>query len=482
MAERYDTIIVGGGISGLAALHAASKRDEHVLLFERSDRPGGSIHTVIPPWGGTVELGPNTLRGGGGPLSDLIDEIGLSDSIEESDPSARNRFILRNGSPVQVPTGPRSAIESPLFSLKGKLRVLTEPFRGRSSSDQEESVADFVRRRFGREVLDWAVDPFVSGIYAGDPERLSLQETFPLLAELEKEAGSVVRGMIRRRKQKRREEKEGRSVSKPRRRPFSFAGGLSALPNRLAELHRASIKFNQSVEKVARDNDAWMVTTADGVFRSSRLILATEAGVTANLLRSLDPNTADLLRSIRSSPVGVLQLLYKRSAFPSGPPAGFGMLIPSREERAILGVIYTSSIYPARVPDDKALLTIFIGGVKNRSVLEKSDSDLLAVATGELKDFYHVIDQPIHHLVHRWNPGIPQHNVGHRQIIAGIESLEKRYPGMLLIGSYRGGVSVPDCVESGLRTGVLSYAQRSLPLSNLIHQVRSNAQHPPRLV
>ena len=447
MADLYDTIIVGGGISGLAALHAARKRGENVVLLERSERPGGTIRTVVPPWGGVVELGPNTLRGGDGVLAEFIDEIGLRDNVVESSPTARDRFILRDGHPVEVPTGPRSAIETPLFSLKGKLRVLSEPFRRRSGSNREESVADFVRRRFGEEVLDWAVDPFVSGIYAGDPEQLSVQEIFPILPQLEKEAGSVLRGMMQRRKGSKA---RGRGEHKTRKRPYSFVGGLRRLPDRIAELYPDSILFGREVLEIAESSHGWLVKLHDDTLKTKRLILATEAHTTARLLTELDPEVSSILQSVSSSPVAVLPLLYNWSAFPTGPPSGFGMLIPSKEDRATLGVIYSSSIYPERVPEGKVLLTLFVGGVKNQALLEKPDPDLLAIAIGEIEEIYRLTEKPVDHLLHRWNPGIPQHNVGYRKIVLALDALEERHAGLRLIGSYRGGVSVPDCIESGL--------------------------------
>ena len=398
------------------------------------------------PGGGRAELGPTTLRGKSDELNRLIAEIGLEEEIVETDPSARHRFVLRDGRPVEVPSSPRGAIETGLFSLRGKLRALGERFVGRSAGDSDESVADFFRRRFGREVLDYGVDPFVAGIYAGDPSRLSLKHTFPMLHDMEREYGSILRGGLARMRASRGKSSGGG------RRPFSFRSGLSRLPERLAELCGAAVHLETAVMAIERVEGGWSILTRRGRISADRIVLATGAEMAADLVRPLDPAGADLLDMIESSPVAVQLLLYDPSAFPARPE-GFGMLVPSVEGREILGVIYTSSIYPDRVPSDRVLLSVFLGGARHPELTGRSHDTIRRVASDEIASIYGATADPIDGVTQIWRPGIPQYTVGYDRILDGITALEERHPGLRLIGSYRGGVSVPDCVEGGLGGG-----------------------------
>lgn len=441
LPARTDTVVVGGGVSGLSALHRLRTAGVDAFLVEGSLRVGGTIRTVEAPWGGVVDMGPATLRGNSAELIRLIEEIGLAGEVVEADPSARHRFILRRGRPLPLPTSPKGIIETGLLSVPGKLRALGERFVVRGEG--EESVAEFFRRRFGQEVLDYLVDPFVAGIYAGDPARLSLRQTFPMLAEMEREHGSLIRGALARKKRV-----KGTETKKAAVRPFSFTGGLSRLPDRLAELHAEAIAVAAPVMGLAREGEGWKVTTRHGAISSRRVILATGAEMASDLLRPLDEPGAEVLDAIESSPVTVVQLLYDAGAFPARP-SGFGLLVPAVERRQVLGVIYTSSIFPERVAEDEVLLTVFIGGARQPELTELGHRDLVEVASAEIADIVGASASPRDSLVQLWRPGIPQYTVGYDRVLEGLDRIEQRHPGLTLLGSYRGGVSVPDCVERG---------------------------------
>ncbi len=443
----FDTIIIGGGITGLAALHARRKEGKSVLLLEASDRVGGTIRSGIAPWGGTIEFGPNTLRGGAPELNGLIDEIGLRAEVIETDPSARDRFLLIDGTPTAVPTSPKEGIETALLSIGGKLRTLLEPFRGTiDRSVVDESISTFVGRRLGQEVVERLVDPFVSGIYAGDPAKLSLKHTFPLLDRLERDHGSLLRGMLREKKKRAR---SGEPAE--RRRPFSFRGGLAALPERIANLYASDIHLEEPVTSFRRgESGGWEVSSAQGSYGAGELILATGVTPAATLLRSVDPLGAGILDRVVCSPVAVLSLLYKSTAF-AEEPRGFGMLIPAREERKILGVIYSSSIFPERTPDGMTQVTLFIGGARAPELTEQSPEELFKLGAEEMQRLYRLESDPVDHISHIWRPGIPQYTTGYDEILEGIAACERRHPGLQLLGSYRGGVSVPDRVVAGSR-------------------------------
>ena len=439
--------IIGGGISGSTLLHLLALRGEDVLLLEREDGSGGVIRSERFA-GGLIERGPNTLLTGNEHLAGLIDELGLNEAMVTADPAARNRYVLRGGRLLAVPTSPRSLVESPLLSGRGKLRLLREFFLGGSKSmnGNEESVASFVERRFGREPLAYGVDPFVSGIYAGDPALLSLRHTFPMLPELEKEYGSVFKGMMRKGKERRR-----RGETRSPRIMFSFQDGLQAIPRAIEERWEEQMVRNAGVTLLEREGEGWRLEFDSGKgedsVRAENVILATNAPAAARLLAPVDKKLADTLRRIVHAPVAVVHLLYD-------PPTvghrldGFGLLVPSVEKRDILGVIFSSTIFPSRSPEGKALLTVFIGGRRRPELTRLEEKELARLAHREVADILSVASEPVASQVTVWSTGIPQYEIGYGQILQGIEEGEARLPGLHLLGSYRGGVSVPDCVKS----------------------------------
>ena len=445
-ATRHKTIIVGAGIAGLSALHALRRRGDDAILLEGSGRVGGTILTVEAPWGGPLELGPNTLRGSSEVLERLIDEIDLRDAVRPVNEAARHRYILHKGVPRALPRSPREGVETDLLSVGAKLRLLLEPFRGRVDRGlEDESIASFVRRRLGPQVAERFVDPLVSGIYAGDPTRLSLRHTFPMLDELEREHGSLLRGMMRKGKQRRRSGKP-----RERKRPFSFVGGLGDLPRRLAELHGEAIRLDESVRSISRtESGLWRVESSRRLYPAEHVILTVGADIAADLLETFESDGSTTLRGLPSAPVAVVALLYRKEAFAEAP-RGFGMLVPSSEEREVLGVIYSSSIFPDRVPVDHELVTLFIGGARRPELALLPETELTARAAREIASIYGVSDDPAGSIQHTWRPGIPQYTVGYDDVLHTIAEVEERNPGLHLLGNYRGGVSVPDRVERGL--------------------------------
>ena len=453
--HRHDVVIVGGGISGAAALHGLASRDADVVLIESSDRLGGVIRSERTPWG-VVELGPNTVQARSDVVTGLIDELGLGDLLLDASPAARHRFVLRDGRPVALPADPRSAIETSLLSGKGKLRAISEAVLpiGRSIPTEEESIGDFVRRRFGRETLDYLVDPMISGVYAGVPDALSIEHAFPQLHALDRQGGSLLRNGIKRMRAARK-----KGAGRERRSILSFRDGLATLPLAIGERWKDRIIYGAHVAAIERAEDphsGWRIRVdhdgSDGEVHADHLILALPAYASAHLLAPHDADLANALGLIPHAPVAVVTLRYARSAI-THPLDGFGMLVPSREKREILGALFISSIFPERYSPDDAILTLFIGGARRPELVERSDEALIALAGEELRGILDISGDPLDARIQRWSPGIPQYALGYGDIMRRIADGEQRLGDLDLIGSWRGGVSVPDCVENGLRVG-----------------------------
>lgn len=452
--READTIIVGGGISGATALHRLAREGRDVLLLERTDRLGGTIVSERSSAGALIERGPNSLQSGNPVLDLLIDDLGLRDNIVVADKAAANRYVLRDGTLVPVPTNPKALIESSLISGRAKLRLMTEPFRSRRTSEEEESVADFVRRRLGREPLLYGINPFVSGIYAGRPEDLSLRHAFPMLYDLEHEHGSLIRGGMKRMKARRRASASGETTP-PKRRMFSFRDGIASLTTAIADRWTDHIQTGTEATGLARDERGWSVSAViDGEereFRSRNLILATDAGTAARLTEGIDSDLATALRRIEYPPVAVVTILADRESV-RHPLDGFGLLCPEVEGRNVLGVIFSSTIFPNRAPEGNVLLTTFVGGARQPDRALQPESEILASVTDELRELigYNGNAREIDMAV--WRRAIPQYNLGYGLILRGIGRAEERLAGLRLLGNYRGGVSVPDCIASGWGT------------------------------
>lgn len=455
-----ETIIIGGGISGLSALHRLANAGKNVVLLERNRHVGGAMRSVRVELQGTqssvlIEQGPNTIQSGNEHVEQLIHELGLTDQIVEADKQAANRYVLRNGSPVSVPTNPKALIESPLLSMRAKLRLLREPFVKAGPADREESVADFVERRLGREPLDYGVNPFVSGVFAGRPEHLSLRYAFPIMYELEQEYGSLIRGGMRRAKQRKQAARSNNeNGASTKRRMFSFRDGMASLPKRVHEKWSEHVLTECTVIGIEPTDDGWNVRAElpDGLqeFRAKNLLLATNAFVAADLTEPFDAHLAETLRTIEYPPVAVASFLVAKKSV-AHPLDGFGLLCPEVEGRDVLGIIFTSSIFPERAPEDTALLTVFVGGARSPQLALQSSDALVKMVGNELQELLGVQEIPILLDLALWPKAIPQYNLGYGRVLDAITLAETRHHGLTLMGNYRNGISVPDCIGAGMR-------------------------------
>lgn len=405
-----------------------------VTLFEKSETVGGNIQTIERD-GFTIEQGPNSLLKSPR-LIDLVRLLNLEDKIVAADESAKKRYILSNGRLEAM--GPKSFVNG-YFSVKTIFSLIREPFV-RSKSPENESVAEFVKRRISAEFLDKAIDPFVSGVYAGDPKNLSLRSAFPKLYEMERDFGSLIMGTIR------------RKVEKPDPnfpRTFSFHGGLKTLIEKLAAEIGDSLKFSASVSKTEE--------IPDGKFRVNgeefdAVVISVPAFAAAELIESHDGNLARTLHEINYPPVTVVVAGFKSEKIKKELD-GFGFLIPSRENRPILGTIFHSAVFPERAPEGFQLLITFVGGVRAGDNLDaKSDEDLKRTVIEQLGEILGVSGEPDLVYVKRWKRAIPQYRVGYEKVTETIADFERRHPGIYFCSNFYRGISIGDCVKNAFQT------------------------------
>ena len=436
---RGPVVIFGAGLTGLSAAAALKRRGLAVTLLESSDFAGGAVGTEKEN-GFLVERGPNSMMVGEPEVTAFLRELGMENEI--IGPQAKKRFLVRKGQPVALPSGPLGAVATPLFSLSGKLRVLGEPFVPRGE-EEEESLGHLVRRRLGPEILSYAIEPFVAGIYAGDPEKLSAKHAFPKLWQLEQDHGSFVRGALRRRR------------TGPRQKMVSFRGGMGALVDRLADLLGEDLHCGAQLENIARRGDRWRVDwSINGRSESMEcgsLVSAVPAFAVPHLPWSADLRAATaFLQRVEYPPVSVVALGFSRDSV-RHPLDGFGMLVPAVEDRHILGTIFSSSLFPDRAPAGRVLLTTFVGGARQPELALLPDDEIERLVRNDLAVLIGVEGTPVFRRVIRWPRAIPQYNLGYGEIVSALEKLEAAHPGLHFVGNYRGGIAAGQCIRNGLR-------------------------------
>lgn len=443
--RNVSTVIIGGGISGASALHWLALGGDDVLLLEASDRLGGVIGSYRNDIGALAETGPNSTQSSP-QLQRLIDELGLGAQMMTADPRAKKRFVVRDGRLVATPSGPGDFLRTTLFSAGAKLRLLREPFIAPAPPHVEESIAQFVERRLGREFLDYAINPFVSGVYAGLPEKLSVRYAFPKLHALEQEHGSLIRGALSRRRQTKRARKDAAgtpSVSSL----ISFREGMAALPRAIAARWSDRVRTSAAVTAIERHDVGWRITVGEEVIGAERVVLATAADVSARLVEPFDPALATALRRIEYPPVSTMLSVYRRDSIAHALD-GFGCLIPEVEKRRVLGVIFSSTLFANRAPEGMVAITTFIGGARQPDVAALPDGELASAVYAEHTSLLGASAPPVSMEINRWARAIPQYTLGYGSILGAIDDAERRAPGLHLLGNIRGGVSVGDCVRS----------------------------------
>jgi len=444
-----DVIVAGGGISGLASAWGMQQQGARVLVLEAGPHAGGCITTARAD-GCLLESGPNSALETTPLIQPLLEALGIAGERIPASPEARNRYILREGRLNALPLSPLAFLASPLFSTRAKLRLLREPFIARGATDAEETVAAFVRRRLGNEFLDYAINPFVGGVYAGDPENLSVAAAFPRLHELEQAHGSLIRGQLAGARARRRNPEKSKQAAPM----FAFEGGMQTLTDAIAN-RLSRIEPGTEVARVSANGGRYVIEAiTSGVrreFHSRAVLLAVPAYAATVLVAPFAPQAAAALAAIPYPPVAVVHSVYRRSAI-AHPLDGFGMLVPECEHRQILGTIFSSTLFGSRAPEGVVLLTTFIGGVRQPELARLAETDLGELAYAEHVALLGASARPESVRVKCWPQAIPQYTLGHTARIRQVEDAERGFPGLFFCANYRGGVSVGDCIKSADRT------------------------------
>jgi oxygen-dependent protoporphyrinogen oxidase len=433
--------IVGAGVAGLTAAYRLKRRGIRVVVYEASDRAGGVILTERRE-GYLAELGPNSLMSAAGPLAEVLSQLGLDASRIAAQREARKRYIVRKSKLVALPISPSQLLTTRLLSNGAKLAIFGEPMVEPGDSPMEESVATFVRRRFNQEVLDYVANPFVAGIFAGDPEQLSARHALPRLYDLEHTHGSVVKALGRM-----MQANPGEPGSAPQPGLISFAGGLREIPDAFARELRSEIRFKAPVTQLRRGPKGWTVSAA---YQASELYDGVIYAAPAHCADDMDlgfegGDRLKTLTSIDHPPVAVLALGFRREDV-AHRLDGFGFLVPDVERRNVLGVIFSSTVFPGRAPAGHVLLTAFVGGVRNSDLANADLSTLTARVLDDLRLLLGVRGEPTFRAFHLWPKAIPQYTLSYGRFKEIMDEAERRNPGLGLTGSYREGVAVGEVI------------------------------------
>jgi oxygen-dependent protoporphyrinogen oxidase len=457
--NEYHVAIIGAGISGLATAAWLDAAGVKVLVLESAPHAGGVMRSERYD-DFLVETGPNSLLETTPHIGELIALAGLQEQAVYPGGAGSKRYILRRGKIFPLPMSPPAFLATPLFSLRAKLRLLREPFIKPAPPEAEESIAAFVRRRIGSEFLDYAINPFVAGVYAGDPAQLSVRAAFPKLHALEQNYGSLIRGAIRGRKERAvRAEK-----AKDRAGMLSFREGTGALPSALHRRLGGKVQLNASKVQIspadhalafekAEPDKMWRITfntispqTAWNEIYARHVIITAPAYHVPALFSDGPAWRLAALRDVVYAPVAIVTTGFRREQV-HHPLDGFGFLVPEKEQRRILGTLFNSTLFPNRAPDGQVLMTTFVGGMRQPDLPNRDDRELQQLVLDELRDILGVSGAPDFFHIRRYQQAIPQYLLGHQRFLDLIDAVEREFPGLHFATNYRGGISVADCIK-----------------------------------
>jgi oxygen-dependent protoporphyrinogen oxidase len=448
----YNILIVGGGITGLSAAWEIQRArpDLSYCLVEASGFWGGKVVSQVIEAQGKqflVDGGPDTLVTRKPETWALTEEVGIADQVTVPASETKNIFVLDGGKVYPIPLSPVLFFTTPLLTWKGRLRMMTEPFQPARRDEEDESLADYVTRRLGKEAFEKFIGPVLGGIYNTDPNHQSIMVASPVMREMEKESGSLIRATLGRMTRKKNGPKKPRFIN--------FKQGIQQLPNTIAARLKGDLRLNARVIHIGRTASGYVATLASGEqIEASALILATLANVSANLLQEDMPETSARLVQIAHENSGTISLVYRETDLPEKPLVN-GLMIPRREQRAIDAMTVTSRKMPERSHPGFALVRVFFGGA-TPELINYPDQKLLQTVTAELGDLLGIQAQPLAHTVFRWEAGFPQARVNHLKLVDEIE--ETLPKGIYLAGSSYRGIAVPDCIRQGRKAALRAIA------------------------
>lgn len=449
-------VIIGAGISGLATafaveqLAAQAEIDVETLVVEKLERTGGKIWSRREE-GFLCEWGPNGFLDNKPMTLELCDALGISERLLRSDDNARKRFIYSEQMLHRLPENGPAFLKSKLISWPGKLRLACEPLIPKRTDPSDETLAEFGRRRLGEEALNKLIAPMVSGIFAGDPETMSLKSCFKRIYELEQEYGGLIKAMIKLAKKKKEDIKAGKAVASaagPGGILTSFEEGIQQLTDGVAAGLRGTIRLGCGVERIEKKTDGFLLRLESGEqLEADILISAVPAYAAANMLEGITDKTSALLREIPYATMNVVCFGYERERI-TRDLDGFGYLIPKAEGRSILGTLWDSSIFPNRAPEGQVLLRSMMGGATNMGAIELSDDEVKKRTMDDLWQIMGIASQPDFVRIFRHPHAIPQYTRGHGARLAAIEDALQGAPGLVLTGNAFFGVGLNDCVNA----------------------------------
>jgi protoporphyrinogen/coproporphyrinogen III oxidase len=448
MANQEQVVVIGGGISGLACAVRLRQLGTPVILLESSERAGGLIGTVETN-GFLFETGPQSFQGTETLLA-LIRELEIEGELRKAD-SRAPRWVLRRGRLQKVPMSPQAVLTSSLLGVGARWKVVSEAFGKTQAPDEDESVAQFVRRKFGHEILEYLVSPFVSGVYAGDPEKLSLRAAFPTLEEWERQYGSILRGAMKSRPPK--------TVTSGPPSLCSFRRGMATLTDAMAAKLGDELRSGATAGEITRAGGEGRASYQIRVTERGRetalttcaVVVATPAYVASHLLEPISPELAKTLSGIEYASMAVIASTYYKQQIGT-PLDGFGVLIPRSEKHRTLGIVWNSSLFGDRAPEGQVVLTSFIGGATDPEILEESQERIEAIVQVENARILGITGQPLASAVWKHPKALPQYNLGHGYTVQAVREAQSATPGLYFAGNYLEGPSIGKCVEKGFET------------------------------
>ena len=457
--KEIKIVVLGAGISGLSTAYWLDREGYDIKIIESKGEPGGSMESREED-GFLIDYGPNSGLYTTPLIGQLVHELGIDDQFIYAGEKGNKRYIVRDNQLHALPTNPAAFLKTGLFSKKAKIRLLMEPFIGRSADGYYQSISDFVTRRIGREFLDYAINPFVSGVYAGNPDKLSVKSAFPKLYRLEEIYGGLIKGLIK----GARERKKQKEVSKQSARMFSFKKGMQTLPKAIANRLDSKIIYNCNVEKVVKSDNGYDISVMqlnNSKKISANIVLSAIPAYQAGLVfGNQDNETLKHFNEIYYPPVKILYLVYKKEAV-GRILDGFGFLVPAVENKSFLGAIWSSTIFSDRADDKYSVFTLYLGGARSPEIFKENNAGLVKKVIGEFSEIMSIHADPMLIKEKMWPKAIPQYNIGHIEHERFFEAFEMKNPGIFLSGNYRGGIAVGDCIRNSELTSkrINNYAE-----------------------
>jgi len=430
---KVDTVIIGSGICGLSAAHFLSKRHKDFVVLEENDKVGGIIQTQISK-GFTCENGPNTVLLNNPAIETLIKDLGLWKNIKfPIESSNKNRFVFQNGRITKIPMSIKEFVLSPLLSFSSKCRLLMEPFV--KKHNKNTNVFDFVSRRFGKEFHDNLIEPFLTGVYAGDTKKMSAKHSLKMFWNLEQSYGSVFRGLIFRDRTRIKKIKS-----------FNFSGGLMQLTNQISSSIGSQIKLNYRVEKILKKGDGYVIINGLRKIECNKVICTIPSYSLKKII--WDKTFSKNLELVQYNPIDVFHFgFYNKNI--KNYKKGFGLLTKPSDNKSFLGILFSTEIFHFVSPSDSKLFTVLVGGERQREFCEIQKEKLELVILKELEKLIGHSGKLIFKNHFRWKKGIPQYNMYQEDLTKSIKLFQKKNRNFHIIGNYFDGLSVSDCVEKG---------------------------------